>query len=88
MKNNIIEKIAKQLLNMEKLCKAVIAYGTLISILLFVFSAIVYYCNNIYINSYTLTQNCIALMKASVNIFAEVIIGSLLMDNILKMNVN
>ncbi|MGE5329534.1 MAG: hypothetical protein ACM3KR_08510 [Deltaproteobacteria bacterium] len=86
--NNIIDRVAKQLSNMEKLSKLIIVYGTLISILLFVFSGIVYYCNNIFINSNALMNNCIALMKASVNIFAEVIIGSLVMDNILKTNVS
>ncbi|MGE5473089.1 MAG: hypothetical protein ACM3UU_02580 [Ignavibacteriales bacterium] len=88
MKNNIIEKITKQLLNMEKLCKLVIIYGTLLSFCLFTLSATIYYYNNIYLNSYILMNNCIAMMKASVNIFAEVIIGGLLMDNVLKMHTN
>jgi len=88
MKNNILEKITKQISNMEKLSKIIIIYGTIASILLFTFSAAVYYCNNIYMNSYTLMNNCIAMMKTSVNIFAEVIIGGLLMDNILKTKVN
>jgi len=88
MKNNILEKITKQISNMEKLSKGIITYGTMASILLFIFSAAVYYYNNIYINSYTLMNNCIAMMKTSVNIFAEVIIGGLVMDNILKTKVN
>lgn len=87
MKNNILKKISQQISNMEKLCKIIIFYGTLFSFCLFAFSAAVFYCNNIYINSYVLTNNCIAMMKTSVNIFAEIIIGALLMDNIMKANV-
>jgi len=88
MKNNILERISKQISNLEKLSKAVLIYGTLISILLFVFTAAVYYYNNISINSFTLMNNCIAMMKTSVNIFAEVIIGGLIMDNVIKMKTN
>ena len=84
MKHQIVDKVSQEIKNIGKLPKNIIKYGTLASFLLFLGAAIAFYINNNYFNDHELMYNSISLMKASSTIFAEIIIGGLLIDHLSK----
>ncbi len=84
MKHELRDKIVREIENIGKIPRAIIKYGSVVSVLLFVGAAAVYAYNNYYINSFELMHNCIAMMKTSTTILAEIIIGSLIIDHISK----
>lgn len=84
MKHQIMDKIVKEMENIGQLPRAIIKYGTIASVLLFVGASLTYAVNNYYLNDYILMHNTLSLMKVSANIFAEVIIGGLIIDHLIK----
>jgi hypothetical protein len=80
MKHQILEKITKEIDKVGMVSKNIIKYGTILSLLLFIGAGIVFAVNNYYLKDSTLMFNCISIIKASVSIFAEIIIGGLIID--------
>lgn len=84
MKNQLIEKITTEIGKIGKVPKNVIKYGSIVSLLLFIGAGIVFAYNNYFLGDYTLMCNMILLMKSSMTIFAEFIIGGLIIDHLSK----
>ena len=84
MKHQIMDKIVKEIENVGKLSKNIIKYGSIVSALLFIGSGTVLTINNFYLYDFNLMYNAISMMKASTTIFAEVVIGGLVIDHLIK----
>lgn len=84
MRHQIMNKIIKEIGNLSKLPKSIIKYGCIFTLILFFCAAIVYIINNNYFFDNILMYNCIDMMKASTTILAEVIIGALIIDYVIK----
>ena len=80
MKHQILERISEEIDKVGMISKNIIKYGSIVSLLLFIGAGIVFAVNNYYLQDSTLMFNCISIIKASVSIFAEIIIGGLIID--------
>ena len=70
----------KQIQNICTVSKKILKYGIIASAFLFFCAGITYLVNFYYLQDSTLASNSIELIKASVTIFSEVIIGGLIID--------
>lgn len=88
MKNQIMDKIVKEMENVGKIPRSIIKFGSILSLLLFLGAAFAFAVNNHYFNSFDVMYNSIAMMKTSVTVFAEIIIGALVIDHLSKSNLS
>jgi len=82
MKHNMISKITKAFCDIGTIPKNIIKYGTIGSILLFICAGITYSLNNFFVNNSVIMYNSIFLIRSSTTIFAEVIIGALVIEHL------
>ncbi len=82
-----LEKIFSEFNSLNKNSKSLIKYGSIISLLLLALGAIFLVLNNSLFNyDYHFELIARTIIKSSFTIFAEVIIGGLLIDYLLKRN--
>jgi hypothetical protein len=79
-------KMMKHIQNIETISKKIFKYGFLASLLLFFLSGTIYIMNHYFLSDSTLAFNSSQLMMTSINIFAQVIIGGLIIDYFAKSN--
>lgn len=80
-----LEKIHKEFENLNKISKSLIKYGSAFSILILALGSILLIASGTLLNhDYFFELTARAMIKNSTTVFAEVVIGGLLMDYILK----
>ena len=82
--SQLVRKIVSQFVSISPFPKAIIIYGTVISLVLFLCTLGVLLYSRCYIHDYKLMLTSISALNVCPTLFAEAVVGGVLMDYLAK----